>query len=431
MRRLYARHNRLSNRNLGEIFSAPKCPVFANKYPVNHLGCRTGEFSRQSPPDPDNSAAKPVRLVFSNYDSPRNPFYGGGGSAAIHEVARRLAREHTVEVVIGRYPGCHRSELDGVRYHPVGLARAGPKLGQLLFQFSLPLCLRQKPFDVWCESLTPPFSTACLQRFARQPVVALTQILGGQAMRRKYRLPFDRVERAGLRTYRWAIATSQYLSAQLHAANPRLRVTVIPNGVSSDLVRLDSSPGGRHILFLGRIDVEQKGLDLLLEALASVAAALPLPVVLAGGGDPAQEAFVARRIRELDLAEKVRMTGRVQGSAKDQLLRDAAFLVMPSRFEASPLVMLEAFCYRLPVVLYGIPELVEVPDTCCLKVPPFDVPALGQALLALARDPARRDAMGRAAKAHARAFDWDDLARRYADFFETARQEGVSSAPRG
>lgn len=372
-----------------------------------------------------------MRLVFSNYDSPHNPFYGGGGSAAIHEVARRCARQHAIEVVMGRYPGCQPNEKDGVRYHPIGPAWAGPKLGQICFQLALPLWLRRKAFDVWCESLTPPFSTACLQRFTRRPVVALTQILGGRAMRRKYHLPFDLVEQAGLRTYRWAIATSQYLSAQLLAANPRLRVAVIPNGVSGDLVRLEATPGERHILFLGRIDVEQKGLDLLLEALAGIAAKLTLPVVLAGGGVPAQEQFIARRIRERGLAAHVRLTGRVQGPAKDQLLRNAAFLVMPSRFEASPLVMIEAFCYRLPVVLFGIPELVEVPDTCCAKVPPFDVPALGQALLTLADNPTLRHTMGLAAKAYAHAFDWDDLARHYADFFETARRESVSSALRG
>ncbi len=372
-----------------------------------------------------------MRLVFSNYDSPRNPFYGGGGSAAIHEVGRRLAQAHRVEVLIGRYPGCSVTEQDGVCYRPVGPAWAGPKLGQLLFQARLPFCARRHTFDLWCESLTPPFSTACLQRFARQPVVALTQILGGRAMRRKYHLPFDRVERAGLRQYRWAIATSQTLRGQLLAANPRLHLAVIPNGVSSECVRLEVTPGNRHILFLGRIDVEQKGLDLLLEALALIAASLPLPVILAGGGDPAQEAYVDRRIHALHLADQVRRVGRVQGAAKDRLFRDAAFLAMPSRFEASPLVMIEAFCYRLPVVLFGIPELAEVPESCCEKVPPFDVPALSRALLTLARDPGRRETLGRAAKAYARAFDWDDLARRYADFFETVRRESVGSAPRG
>ena len=100
------------------------------------------------------------------------------------------------------------------------------------------------------------------------------------------------------------------------------------------------------------------------------------------------------------------------------------FLVMPSRFEASPVVLLEALCYRLPVVLFGIPELLELPDACCVKVRPFDTRAYGQAALELARDTPRRLAAGAAAKQLARLFDWDDLARKYEEFFETVLQSG-------
>lgn len=374
-------------------------------------------------------AAFNVRLVFSNYDSPGNPYYGGGGAAAIHEIARRLAARHAVVIVTGRHRASPAGPVDGVLYQPVGPV-AGPKLGQLLFHFSLPLRVRRGGFDVWCESLTPPFSTACLQRFTARPVVALTQILAGEAMRRKYGLPFDRCERFGLRTYRHAIATSQYLRARLLAANPVLNVAVIPNGVSGDLVRLEPERAERHVLFLGRLDVEQKGLDLLCEALAGMAAALPWPVVLAGAGAPAEEARLRELLARHGLTGRVSLAGRVQGAAKHRLLADAAMLVMPSRFEASPLVLVEAFCYRLPVVLFGIPELAEIPDECCVKVPPFDPRALGAALLALAQDAPRRLALGRAAKTYARGFDWDDLARRYADFFESVAPAGVGSPTR-
>jgi glycosyltransferase involved in cell wall biosynthesis len=374
-------------------------------------------------------AAFNVRLVFSNYDSPGNPYYGGGGAAAIHEVARRLAASHQVEVVVGRYATDQPTRRDGVRYQPVGPV-AGPKLGQLLFHFSLPLRVRRGGFHVWCESLTPPFSTACLQRFTARPVVALTQILAGEAMRRKYGLPFDRCERLGLRTYRHAIATSRYLRARLLVANPALNVAVIPNGVSGDLVRLEPERAERHILFLGRLDVEQKGLDLLAAALEPVAAQLPWPVVVAGAGTPRDEARLRRLLAAPGLGERVRLAGRVSGERRHQLLGEAALLVLPSRFEASPLVLFEAFCYRLPVVLFAIPELAEVPETCCVKVAPFDTRAFSAALLALAGDPARRAALGQAGKAYAAAYDWDVLAGRYADFFESVARPGLGSPPR-
>ncbi len=371
-----------------------------------------------------------MRLVFSNYDSPGNPYYGGGGAAAIQEVARRLAAAHRVEVVVGRYAADQPVTHDGVTYRPVG-PLAGPRLGQLLFQFRLPLLVRRGGFDLWCESLTPPFSTACLQRFTARPVVALTQILSGAAMRRKYGLPFDRFERLGLRTYRHAIATSAYLRGRLLEAHPALNVVVIPNGVPGELIRLEPPRAERHVLFLGRLDVEQKGLDLLAAALGHLAEELPWPVVIAGGGSPAEEARARALFAREPLAGRVRFVGRVAGEAKHRLLSEAAVLVLPSRFEASPLVLLEAFCYRLPVVLFAIPELAEVPDACCVKVPPFDPRAFGEALRALAADPARREALGHAAKAYARGFDWDDLARRYADFFESVIRSGVGSGPPG
>lgn len=371
-----------------------------------------------------------MRLVFSSYDSPANPYYGGGGAGAIHEVARRLAASHQVTVLTAACPNPLPASSEGVHYEPVGPRSAGPKLGQLLFHFSLPFRLRRRAFDVWCESLTPPFSTAFLQSCTHRPVVALTQILSGEAMRRKYRLPFERVEQLGLRTYRHAIATSEHLRGRLLAINPHLQVEVIPNGVNGEWVRMEPRRAERHVLFLGRLDIEQKGLDLLLEALAGLDAPLPWPVVVAGSGTPDQEALLQRRIHELGLAASVRAVGRVAGAARQALFEDAALLVLPSRFEASPLVMFESFCYRLPVVRFAIPELEDIPDTVAVAVPPFDVRAFGRALRSLADDPGRREALGRAAKAYVRDFDWDDLATRYARFFNAVSRGAVAGGSR-
>jgi glycosyltransferase involved in cell wall biosynthesis len=364
------------------------------------------------------------RLVFSNYDSPTNPFYGGGGARAIHEIARRLATHHEVRVVAGAFPGCRDGAVDGVTYEHIGRSGASGKLGQLGFQFRLPGRARRSDFDLWVESLTPPFSTACLQKFTPKPVVALTQVLAGKAMARKYKLPFGAIERRGLRTYRHAIALSEFLKGEILRANPRANVTVIPNGVPAELIRQTVAREERHILFLGRLDVNQKGLDLLLDAAAGLVGNVDVQLVIAGGGTARDEAWLRRRVEFLRLADRVRFTGPVAGAQKHDLLRQAFFLAMPSRFEASPLVMLEAFACGVPVVLYDIPELHETPDTCCVKAPPFDVAGLSRAMFLLLRDGPRRAALGRAAKAYSAKFDWDDLAARYEDFFESILQTG-------
>jgi glycosyltransferase involved in cell wall biosynthesis len=359
------------------------------------------------------------QFIFSNYDAPGNPYYSGGGARAIHEIARELAARHRLTVVTGRFPGSGDENVDGVHYRRLGPAGAGPRLGQLLFQFLLPLAARRFEGDLWVESLTPPFSTACLPWFSRRPVVALTQVLAGEAMSRKYKLPFGAIERWGLKAYRQAVATSEHLRGRLLAANPRLNVRVIPNGVPRELVERPVRKTEEHLLFLGRLDVHQKGLDLLLEAVARLQGEPPLPWVVAGAGTPADEAFVRRRIGELGLGGQVRLAGRVDDAGKEDLLRRAMLLAMPSRFEASPLVAIEAFCFQTPVVLFGIPELAGLPDSACVRAPPFDVGALARTIRELAGDGARRQALGRAGKEFAHRFAWDDLARQYEDFFES------------
>jgi glycosyltransferase involved in cell wall biosynthesis len=359
-----------------------------------------------------------MKIVFSNYDSPGNPWYDGGGARAVQAVASRLAQRHSVRYVSGAFPGAPAGSIDGVVMSRVGFGGAGPKPGQLIFQLLLPWQVRRFDFDVWVESLTPPFSTACLQRFTRKPVVALTQVLAGRGMTEKYRLPFHAFERWGLRHYRHFIATSGHLRDELLALNPQGRIAVIPNGVEGTLVRDGRHDRDHHVLFLGRLDIAQKGIDLLLEAVAK-SPPPPLPLVLAGAGVPADEDWIRRRIRELGIQDRVHLPGRVDGAERLRLFREAACLVLPSRFEASPLVLAEAFCFALPVVMFDIPELKGLPATCCLKVAPFDTTAFGAALGRLLSDAESRRVMGAAAKQEARHYDWDDLALRYEVFLQS------------
>lgn len=356
--------------------------------------------------------------MFSNYDAPGNPYYDGGGARAIHEIARRLVARCEVRIVTGRFPGSRDEIRDGVAYERIGVERAGPQLGQLLYQAALPRRVRRGDFDLWVESLTPPFSTACLPWFTRRPVVALTQVLAGAAMARKYHLPFGAIERLGLRAYRHAIVLSRHLQQVVTAANPSLETVIIPNGVPRELIELPLARSERHLLFLGRLDIEQKGLDLLLTALRGVAGQLDLPVLIAGSGPPAETARLERAVSEQGLAGRVRLIGRVDDRRKSELMLSALALLLPSRFEASPLVLIEACCHALPVLAFDIPELGDIPADVCVKVPAFDTTRYGEALRSLRSDADRRAALGGAAKRFARRFDWNDLAEAYAGFFD-------------
>jgi glycosyltransferase involved in cell wall biosynthesis len=107
------------------------------------------------------------------------------------------------------------------------------------------------------------------------------------------------------------------------------------------------------ILFLGRLS-EEKGADLAVAALAS----LPGARLKIAGDGPARGALE----RQAAAVEGVELVGFRAGSEKEDLLRRAAILVVPSRcYEGSvPLAVLEALACGLPVVAAGHGSLADL-----------------------------------------------------------------------
>jgi phosphatidylinositol alpha-mannosyltransferase len=349
-------------------------------------------------------------VVISIFDDIDNPHYGGGGATVVQQVATRLAKDYHVTVYCGSYAGSTGSRVrDGVRYVFLPVGWAGPRGGQLLFQLLLPVIALVRRPDLWVESLTPPFFTSLLPLISPTPVVALVQMLGGADMARKYRLPFAIVEHWGLGLYRHFIVLNETDRAAVRRWSERATCALIPNGATRPRVEQSTFGRGDHILFLGRIDVRQKGLDLLLAAVREDPP--PLPLVIAGSGTRHEE----RILRELlkPVHQHVRLAGRVCGAEKDDLLRNCAFVVVPSRFETFSLSALEAMTYGKPVVCFDLPQLDWIAADCGVRVPPFDIRALSAAMRTLSTQPERRSALGRRAYALSRDYDWDVIGERY------------------
>jgi glycosyltransferase involved in cell wall biosynthesis len=346
------------------------------------------------------------RVVISSFDNPGSRHYAGGGSAVVALMAGWLGRDYQVMVVTaGRRSG---TELrGGVRYRYLPVAWAGPRAGQLLFHALLPFAARRIPHELWIESFTPPFSTSFVPLFSPAPVVGFAQNLSGRQMSRRYKIPFFLIERLGLRCYRDIVVLNPADAQTIRRWNPSATVRVIPNSV--DLPELDEQEfgHGEHILYLGRVQVWEKGLDLLLAAYASSRAGLPL--VIAGAGTKREERHLTALLATA--GPGVRWVGPVSGERKDALLRRSAVLVMPSRSETFGIVALEGMAYGKPVVHFDLSTL----DWMSGDVPvrPFDTGALAAVLRELAADQERRAGLGRAARTAARQFGRDAMAERY------------------
>lgn len=371
-----------------------------------------------------------MKILHLGFEDHRRPG-SGGGSLRNHEVNRRLAGKHAVEVVTAAYPGCEARVEDGVRYRHVGLKRGyAPSL--LSYQASLPAvlrrALRENPPDLVVEEFAPPWSSLGVGNWTGVPTVGMVQGFFAAEKARQYHLPkglLCGIERWGARSHRTLVAVSADLAARLRAAAPRARVVVVGNGVDRaaigsalhDLAPAPAAP--RRVVFLGRLEIDQKGIDLLLEAFAAVAQASDAQLVLAGDGKDRDA--VARRVARLGLSGRVELCGRVTGAAKWRLLAEAQVVAVPSRYETFGITALESLACGTPVAAFDIDCLRDtVPAGTGVLVAAFDVEAYAQALLALLGDPERCRRMGEAGRAHAASQDWDAIAHAQAAVYEEA-----------
>lgn len=361
------------------------------------------------------SLSKKNRIFFSNYDDLKNPWYSGGGALAIHEVAKRLAKYFDVTVITGKYPNSKNEFIDGVNYKRIGSSLLGPRIGQLIYSFVLLFYVKKEKFDLWFESFTPPFTTGLLPLFTEKPVIGVTHMLSGMDMYRKYKIPFYLFERFGFKFYNRFIVTSQSLMDEVAKYNKKSEIKIIPNGVDVHF-DINKNEDKKYIIFIGRIEINQKGLDLLLEAFEKNYNFSNYQLLIAGSGSKKEESILKNIINKSSKSNSVKFLGRVEGDKKDKLLRDADFLVMPSRFESFSMVTLEAFSYGLPVVVFDLENLKWIPQECAIKVKPFDKVELARAIEKLIADPKLRREMGSRAWEFSKDFSWDSIGKKYLNY---------------
>lgn len=355
-------------------------------------------------------------IVISNYDDMKNPYYGGGGAVAIHNVAKYLAKTHEVTVITGKYPGSKKNIIDGVNYVRAGTFIIGPRVSQLVFQLSLPIKTLTVKHDIWIESFTPPFSTAFTPLFSKKPVIGLVHLLGGEDKARQYKLPFYIIERFGLRFYKNFIVQTKSTESKIMKYNPKANIAMIPNGLEPHYLNRKVNKESSFALFLGRFDINQKGLDILVKAFLKMKKEDRFNVKIAGSGSKKQTKELKSKIKKSGLEDIFELVGRVDGKAKERLLEKAAFMLMPSRYETFPLTAMEAFAFGNAVICFDIDGFKWLPKSLSIKIKPFNIESYSKASIKLMRDSKKRNEIEKSAIKYARAFDWKKITIDYSKY---------------
>ena len=209
---------------------------------------------------------------------------------------------------------------------------------------------------------------------------------------------------------------------------PRSRFTVVPIGLDLDGFlavgphdgmgfrrEIGAGPDDVLAVFVGRL-APIKRLDVLLEA-TGVARRAGSPLRLAIVGDGELRAQLEAQADALGISEWVTFCGFRSDLAEITAGADVA--VLSSDNEGTPVALIEAAAAARPAVstrVGGVADIVR--DDTGLLVAPGDPQALGQALARISADPALRDRMGAAARAHVGdAFGADRLVRDIDDLY--------------
>jgi glycosyltransferase involved in cell wall biosynthesis len=154
---------------------------------------------------------------------------------------------------------------------------------------------------------------------------------------------------------------------------------------------------------------------------------LPVELLLAGPTDPDNRgSLTAETLVSLGAADYgIEWLGPVADVRA--VWRRAAIAVLPSTYgEGVPKALLEAAACARPIVASDVPGCREVvrPGETGLLVPPRDIQGLADAIAALAGDPVRRKAMGRAGRASVeREFAEEIVARETLAVYDVALRE--------
>ena len=303
--------------------------------------------------------------------------FGGAEALVSHWLTQLHNDGHDVEVCVLYSKGHFADELEknGVLVHNLALdpaAKSYQPKGKYNFFALFPLAklIRNGKYDVVHAHLFPTsLFVSLVSLMIRSPVYVFSEhnVTNG---RRHYPL-LKGVDWFIYQRYAKIIAVSEEVKSALLAWLPGLnnKIEVVPNSIDPAKFQMSAAKidemhkelniprDSQVILFAGRL-VPAKGPDILIEALEFLAKGnTPFRVLIAGDGPLLPD---LQQHMTATLNDSVTFLGM----RKDvpALLGVADLLVLPSRWEGLPMVMLEAMAARRPIVatsVGGIPGVIE------------------------------------------------------------------------
>lgn len=340
-----------------------------------------------------------MRICFYNVTA---SFILGGLETYCWEAGRALARRgHEVTIVAGNRGGSRHDEVKLIQF-PFRIEQSWPHYGTRFRRLMERLSFaRGGGLDHLVNAgydaviVNKPFDFPVLWRARRRGMQAQTLFRSGGT-------DFFATDRWFANAIDHWVSTSRYNAAQVESRYTR-KVTVIPNGVDTDLFHPQPAsplPGlpqdARVVASVGRL-VGWKGLAVIIRALT----ALPDDVHYLAIGEGTEQPALLELARALGVAERVHFPGRISHEELPVWLNRAHVYVQPSiGEEAFGISVVEAMACGLPILASnngGMKEIV-LPGVTGQLFPVGVIDAWSDALKSLLGNATTRESQGAAAR---------------------------------
>ena len=234
---------------------------------------------------------------------------------------------------------------------------------------------------------------------------------------------------------RWQVQLSLRWATRLTVASGYMQALLerhgytadeIPWGVAPDWLKAEApAPQGPpwrllHVASLNPV----KDQATLLRALQKVVASEP-QVHLDIVGEDTLDGAVHTLCTELGLEDHVTFHGYLPHEILKPLYQQAHLLVLPSRHDAAPIVVLEAAACRVPTVGTRVGYVADWAPVRAWAVPVGDSDGMAQGIRTLLYHPSQRQQMGQAARAWVEQHDADWTRQQFERIYQQLAEKGI------
>ena len=375
-----------------------------------------------------------MKIVYYSYDHVANPYCGGGGAYRDYTINTLLASRHTINCYYGRFRGARAVADRGLRSSFLGSSLNYP-ISRITYALCATFhCLFVKAdVIVICYSI---FSPVLGFVFRKKNVVLELFHLARSEPFRKYSvlgiIPYL-FEQCALLFGRNIICINRGMADYISRKYKNKSIITVYTGFDSQILS-EQIIDEKYILYMGRIDIHMKGIDVLIDSFEKIVPSFPgIRLIVAGRGSRHDTDWLRNRIRNSPAADVMLCKENVSDAEKISLFHGATFVCMPSRFEGWCIAAIEAAASSKATIgtrIMGLDESIRDRETGIL-VSPDNADELAGAMELLSRDTALRNRLGSNGYRRAvRQFTWDSISRQQEMYYlSCVNNAGSTGAP--